>query len=75
MNKSFSKRWVGHVERMGRTGFRWGNPRERDHLEDLGVDRAIIIIIIIWGMNWINLIQNRDRWWDVVNMVMNFRVL
>ena len=34
--------WVGHVARMGtgevHTGFWWGNLRERDHLEDLGVD-------------------------------------
>jgi hypothetical protein len=35
-------RWVGHVARMGtgevHTGFWWGDLRERDHLEDLGVD-------------------------------------
>jgi len=32
---------------MGRgevyTGFRWGNLRERDHLEDSGVDSRIIL--------------------------------
>ena len=32
---------------MGRgevyTGFWWGNLRERDHLEDLGVDKKIIL--------------------------------
>ena len=26
------------------TGFRWGNLRERDHLEDTGVDEWIILI-------------------------------
>jgi len=40
-------RWVGHVAHTGRgevyTGFRWGNLRERDHLEDLGVDGRIIL--------------------------------
>jgi len=40
-------RGVGHVARMGRrvvrTGFRWGNLRERDHLEDPGVDWRIIL--------------------------------
>jgi hypothetical protein len=25
-------------------------------------------------MDWIDLAQNRDRWWDVVNAVMNLRV-
>ena len=40
-------RWVGHVARMGReearTGFWWGNLRERDHLEDPDVDGTIIL--------------------------------
>jgi hypothetical protein len=40
-------RSVGHVARIGRkevcTGFWWGNLRERDHLEDPGVNRWIII--------------------------------
>jgi len=38
---------AGHVALWGRgevhTGFWWGNLRERDHLEDLGVDRRIIL--------------------------------
>jgi hypothetical protein len=39
--------WAGHVARMGErvayTGFWWGNLRERDHLEDPGVYRRIIL--------------------------------
>jgi hypothetical protein len=27
-----------------------------------------------WGMDWIELAQDRDRWWDLVNAVMNLRV-
>ena len=26
------------------------------------------------GMNWLDLAQDRDRWTDVVNAVMNLRV-
>jgi hypothetical protein len=25
------------------------------------------------GMDWIDLAQDRGQWWDLVNMVMNFR--
>ena len=39
--------WAEHVartdERKVDTGFWWGNPRERDHFEDLGVDGRVIL--------------------------------
>jgi len=47
MIQSRIMRWVGHVARIGRgdvyTEFWWGNLRERDHLEDSGVDGRIIL--------------------------------
>ena len=45
--KSRRMRWARHVPRIGTgevcTGFWWGNPRERDHLGDPGVDGRIIL--------------------------------
>ena len=43
--KSRSMRWVGHVWGRGvaYTGFWWENLRERDPLEDAGIDGRIIL--------------------------------
>jgi hypothetical protein len=41
--KSRRMKWAGHVERMVYAGFLWGNIRERNHLEDLGLDGRIIL--------------------------------
>jgi len=39
--------WAGYVERMGarevHTGFWWGNLKERDHMEDPGLDWRLIL--------------------------------
>ena len=49
---------------------------EREHLEVLGVDGRIILKWIFskdWGggMDWIALAHDTDRWWVLVNVVMN----
>jgi hypothetical protein len=56
----------------------WGNLKERDHFEDPGLGRWIILRLIFrkWhvGKDWIELAQDRDRWRALVNAVMNFLV-
>jgi hypothetical protein len=55
-----------------------GKTEGNSHLEDRGVDGRIILKWIFnkWdgGMDWIHLAQNRDRWWALVNAVINLRV-
>jgi hypothetical protein len=80
--KSGRMGWAGSVAHMGKTevhtGFCWGDLREGDQLGDPGVDGRIILKWIFkkWdgGMNWIELVQDRDRWRALVNAVMNLRV-
>jgi hypothetical protein len=58
------------------TGFSWGNLKERGHLGDPGVDgrKNGSSGIGMWGVDWIELAQDRDRWRVLVNAVMNLRV-
>ena len=57
------------------TEFWSGNLRQVDHLNDSGVDGRIILKLKVgWGMDWIDLAQDRDRWRAFVNVVMNLRV-
>ena len=69
---------MGNTAHMGgevHTGFWWGILREKDHLEDTGIDGRIILRWV-WGggMGWNQLAQDRDKWWAILNVVMNLRV-
>jgi hypothetical protein len=54
-----------------------GSLRERDHLKYIGVDG---MIMFQWFLKWVGCIdcihlpQDRDKWRDAVNAVMNFLV-
>jgi len=81
--KSRRMRWAGHVVRMdegrsmyrvlvgkpggkrplGRSRHRWEDDIKID-LQDVGYG----------GMDWIELAQDRDMWWELVNAVMNLRI-
>jgi hypothetical protein len=60
-------------------GFDGESPKEKSHLEDEGVDGRMgskwILGRFFWGVEWIHLAQDRDRWRAVVNAAMNLQVL
>jgi len=62
-----------------RREFWWGNMREKDRLVDLELDGKVILKWILkkWygeHENWCCMFQARNRWWALVNAVMNLRV-
>jgi hypothetical protein len=71
--------WHAWERREKCTRFWWENPKERDHLEDQGVGERMesewMLGSLAWGVEWIRLTQDRDRWRAVVSAVMNLRVL
>jgi hypothetical protein len=69
-----------HVRGKGdvHVGFWWGNPREREHLEDLRLYGRLMFKWIfkksVSGVDWIDLAQDSDTWQVHVNGVMKFHV-
>jgi hypothetical protein len=58
-------------------GFSWGNLGERDHLNELGIERIILKYIFEkWdgGMDWIDSAHDRDWLRALVSTAMNLRV-
>jgi hypothetical protein len=49
------------------------NLKERDELEDLGVDNIVILEGIITKYGGIRLAQDRDQWRALVSTIMKFR--
>ena len=75
-------RWTGHVARTGerRGVYRdlvgkparkrpIGRPRRKDNI------KMNLQVVGCVGMDWIEVAQDTDRWWALVNAVMNLLVL
>jgi len=75
---------VGHVARMGeeRRGvyrilvgkYEGKRPLGGPGLRREDNNKMSLQEVRCGGMDWIDLSQNRDRWWALVNAAMNFRV-
>jgi hypothetical protein len=72
----------GMHERGKKTVFFFGGGglKERNHWEDRGVDGRMGSELIVgslagWGVERIQLAEDRGRWWAVVSAVMIIRVL
>jgi hypothetical protein len=81
---TFSLRWAGHVACMGekRKVYKvlMGKPEKKRplgrprHRWEVGI--RMDLREISWGsVDWIELAQDRERWWALVNTVMNLWVL
>ena len=76
-------RWAGHVARMGEgrgvhrvlVGKTWGKrPQGRPKLRWEDNFKMYLQEVGCGCMDWIELAQDRDRWRELVNAVMNLRV-
>jgi len=81
--KSRRLRWAGNVARMGERrgvcGVLVGKPEGKRPLGKLRhrwEDNIKMALqqVGCGGMDWIELAQDRDRWWALTNMVMNLQV-
>jgi hypothetical protein len=71
-----------HTRETGETciGFWWESPKEKDHLEDQGIDGSMgskwtFVTLFAGVWSGIHLARDRDHWRAVVVTVMNLRVL
>jgi hypothetical protein len=74
----WARMWHVYGREEVHTEFLLGNLKERGHLEDGGLDGRLILRWIFrkWdgGMEWFELVQDKDGWRALVNAVINLRV-
>jgi hypothetical protein len=67
-----------HVwERKMHRGFRWGNVKERDCMEKLGVNGRVTVELVLklWNIwKWTGFICPQDKWRAFMKSVMNIWV-
>jgi hypothetical protein len=75
-------RWARHLALRGNSRHAYrvlvGKPEERRELgkqTQMGDNIKIDVQEVGWGMDWIDLAQNRDRFQAFVNVIMKLRVL
>ena len=72
-------KWAEQIAHMGdkRAAYRGlgGRPKGKSHLEDLrGNTEMDLQEVGCGGMDWLDLAQDRDRWRELVNMVMYLQI-
>jgi hypothetical protein len=82
--KSKRMRWAGHAAEMGEWSNVYrvlvGKPEGKGLFERQGIDGGMgskwtLGRLVVGGVEWIHLAQDRDHWRAVVNAVTNFQVL
>jgi hypothetical protein len=72
--------WHAQKTREKCTRFWWESLKEKDDLEDRGINGRLVLEWILgkigWnGVEWIHLAQDRDQWSALVSAMLNLRVL
>jgi hypothetical protein len=55
-----------------------GNLKKGIHVLDQGIDGIILLewnlnYSVVWRLMWMDLAENKDRWWAFLNKIINFR--
>jgi hypothetical protein len=76
-SRGMYRTWSTHGEKSNAYRFLMVKPEGKYHWEESEEENIKMDLREIgWnGMDWIDLAQDRDQWWDLVNTVTNLRFL